>query len=195
MAKMKAITIWQPWASLLAHGVKQYETRSWATSYRGPIAIHAAAREPRKCFDALDLDGVFQVAAALRNNGVVHKDIPIYLVIPEIVEHDLLPTSAVIATAELAGCHRIVLHGGRGLSSASPGWLETDHGIYEPTDQELFFGDWAPGRYAWEITNIKLLDTPVPAKGKQGLWNWEPGEKCDFTLDAYARHFSAGSTK
>lgn len=40
---MKAITIWQPWASLLAHRVKTYETRSWATAYRGPIAIHAAA--------------------------------------------------------------------------------------------------------------------------------------------------------
>ena len=39
---MKAITIWQPWASLLVSGRKRYETRSWATSYRGPIAIHAA---------------------------------------------------------------------------------------------------------------------------------------------------------
>ena len=41
---MKAITIWQPWASLLASGRKRYETRSWATTYRGPIAIHAAKR-------------------------------------------------------------------------------------------------------------------------------------------------------
>lgn len=50
---MKAITIWQPWASLIACGVKQYETRSWPTKYRGPIAIHAAAmdmvrRQPMK---------------------------------------------------------------------------------------------------------------------------------------------------
>lgn len=36
---MKAITIWQPWASLLAYGGKQFETRSWATSYRGPMDI------------------------------------------------------------------------------------------------------------------------------------------------------------
>lgn len=39
---MKALTIWQPWASLLVSGQKKYETRSWATAYRGPIAIHAA---------------------------------------------------------------------------------------------------------------------------------------------------------
>ena len=39
---MKALTLWQPWASLVAWGEKQYETRSWPTSYRGPLAIHAS---------------------------------------------------------------------------------------------------------------------------------------------------------
>lgn len=50
---MKALTIWQPWASLLVSGQKKYETRSWATSYRGPIAIHAAMRPVRRTIDAL----------------------------------------------------------------------------------------------------------------------------------------------
>lgn len=45
---MKAITLWQPWATLIAIGAKRIETRSWATSYRGPIAIHAAARRPER---------------------------------------------------------------------------------------------------------------------------------------------------
>lgn len=39
---MKAITLWQPWASLLAGGPKIYETHSWAAAYRSPVAIHAA---------------------------------------------------------------------------------------------------------------------------------------------------------
>lgn len=39
---MKALTIWQPWAQLLATGTKNIETRSWGTRYRGPILIHAA---------------------------------------------------------------------------------------------------------------------------------------------------------
>ena len=43
---MKAISLWQPWASLVAHGLKRYETRSWSTKYRGPLAIHAA-KTPR----------------------------------------------------------------------------------------------------------------------------------------------------
>lgn len=43
---MKAITLHQPWATLISLGVKSIETRSWSTSYRGPLAIHAAARPP-----------------------------------------------------------------------------------------------------------------------------------------------------
>lgn len=39
---MKALSLWQPWASLVAAGVKIDETRHWSTEYRGPIAIQAA---------------------------------------------------------------------------------------------------------------------------------------------------------
>ena len=38
---MKAITVLQPWAWLLATGKKRCETRSWKTNYRGEILIHA----------------------------------------------------------------------------------------------------------------------------------------------------------
>lgn len=41
------LSLWQPWATLVALGVKTIETRSWSTHYRGPLAIHAAARRPR----------------------------------------------------------------------------------------------------------------------------------------------------
>ena len=43
---MKAITVWQPWAQLLAEGKKHDETRSWRTNYRGEILIHAAKKDP-----------------------------------------------------------------------------------------------------------------------------------------------------
>jgi hypothetical protein len=39
---MKAISLLQPWASLVVMGVKTIETRSWGTKYRGPILIHAS---------------------------------------------------------------------------------------------------------------------------------------------------------
>ena len=38
---MKAITIKEPWASLIINGYKEYEFRSWKTNYRGKILIHA----------------------------------------------------------------------------------------------------------------------------------------------------------
>lgn len=41
---MRAISLWQPYASAIALGHKAIETRSWSTRYRGPLAIHAAQR-------------------------------------------------------------------------------------------------------------------------------------------------------
>ena len=86
---MKAITVWQPWAGALAAGIKESETRSWATKYRGPIAIHAAMRE---VFDGLALIPV-----------------PIALKIKEALrcEWDEMPRGAIIATGELVDCIKI----------------------------------------------------------------------------------------
>lgn len=39
---MKILSLWQPWASCIAHGLKLNETRSWSTEHRGPLWIHAA---------------------------------------------------------------------------------------------------------------------------------------------------------
>ena len=41
---MRALSLRQPWASLIADGHKTIETRTWRTRYRGPLAIHASAR-------------------------------------------------------------------------------------------------------------------------------------------------------
>lgn len=40
---MKTLSIKQPWASLIAHGIKDVENRSWRTKFRGRIYIHASA--------------------------------------------------------------------------------------------------------------------------------------------------------
>ncbi len=41
---MLALSLIQPYASLIAWGHKRFETRSWQTRHRGPLAIHASAR-------------------------------------------------------------------------------------------------------------------------------------------------------
>ena len=56
---MKAITIKQPFATLIAEGLKEYEFRTWKTNYRGDILIHAgntSDKEAMKRFEHLNLD-------------------------------------------------------------------------------------------------------------------------------------------
>jgi len=45
---MKVITIKQPFASLIAEGIKKYEFRTWKTNYRGDILIHAGKSIDKK---------------------------------------------------------------------------------------------------------------------------------------------------
>lgn len=56
---MKVITIKQPWATLIAEGIKKYEFRTWKTKYRGEILIHAGKGIDKKAmqkYDHLNLD-------------------------------------------------------------------------------------------------------------------------------------------
>lgn len=138
---MKAITLWQPWASLVAVGAKTIETRSWRTHYRGPIAIHAAKRPVARNLDR----GFVGVAANwLRKNEAgqffdwdVMDELPYGCVIATAFLVDILPTDRV---------NRHVING-----------------------REETFGDFSPGRFAWFLIDIKPVD-PIPYRGKQGLW-------------------------
>jgi hypothetical protein len=48
---MHALSVLQPWATLIALGLKRIETRSWHTSYRGRLAVHASSRQPPRFYD------------------------------------------------------------------------------------------------------------------------------------------------
>lgn len=69
----KAISLTQPWATLIAIGAKRIETRSWSTKYRGPIAIHAAKGFPTWCRDLCDEEPFRSV---LRHRGLGASDLP-----------------------------------------------------------------------------------------------------------------------
>lgn len=89
---MKAITLTQPWATLVALGKKKIETRSWSTDYRGPLAIHAAKGFPdwarQMCHNSVFAD-------ALELAGIGHPDD--------------LPLGVVVATCELVKVERITM--------------------------------------------------------------------------------------
>ena len=80
--RIKAITLHQPWASAIAEGLKQVETRGWGTDYRGPLAIHAGKRHT---------DWFNAPKAALE-----HWD-----------EAGTLPLGAIVAVCELVDCQRM----------------------------------------------------------------------------------------
>lgn len=132
---MKALTLWQPWASLIAWGEKQYETRSWPTSYRGPLAIHAGLNDDTQEF--LRLNVFYRVAFALA----------------DVDPGTRLPAGAVLCLVNLVDC---VPTAGQRI-----------------TQQEQNFGDWSTGRFAWKLELVEVFTPPIPAKGKQGLWEWE----------------------
>lgn len=52
---MKALTLWQPWATLIVNGDKHIETRGHKTNIRGRVAIHAAKVNKVKLFLSLPM--------------------------------------------------------------------------------------------------------------------------------------------
>ena len=40
------------------------------------------------------------------------------------------------------------------------------------TPLEMALGDYSPGRFAWVLENPVMFDTPIPARGQQGWWEW-----------------------
>lgn len=51
---MRALSIRQPWASAIILGDKDVENRTWRTHYRGPLLVHAGARDDLAGWQALD---------------------------------------------------------------------------------------------------------------------------------------------
>jgi len=55
---MKALSLWQPWASLIYDGRKTIETRHWELLHRGPLAIHAAMKVDREACEDFGYDAL-----------------------------------------------------------------------------------------------------------------------------------------
>lgn len=56
---MKVITLRQPWATLVAEGIKKYEFRGWKTNYRGKVLIHAGVgidKDDMKKYESMNLE-------------------------------------------------------------------------------------------------------------------------------------------
>jgi len=142
---MKAITLWEPYARLVAGGVKLVETRSWGTPYRGPLAIHAARKWDAEV--AADIERVredLKKCWALTALGL-RKD-------QKRVLYDLpweKGLGCILAVVELVDCRPM---------------------LEAPDTVEGLFGSFGPGRWGWKLEHVRPLAEPVPCKGQRMLW-------------------------
>lgn len=140
-ARVRALSLTQPWATLIAIGAKRIETRSWSTSYRARIAIHASKTMPGYCRRFAYSEPAWTV---LNIAGITLGD-----------NCETLPRGAIIATATLADVVRT-----EDITAMSQGLLR----------HEIEFGEYARGRYGWILQDVVALAEPIPCKGALGLW-------------------------
>jgi hypothetical protein len=142
---MKALTITQPWASLMAAGWKEIETRSWATRYRGELVIHAAKGFPKW---ARDLCGEPPFAQKL-----LHRS------------PDELPLGIGLCVVELIACIS--------TDFLEESWDRAEEVLKHPVSEyERDFGDYSSGRFAWITRFIRPLHKQRPVRGALGLWEF-----------------------
>lgn len=82
---MKALSLWQPWASAIVLGWKRVETRHWSTRYRGALAIHAAKRwtaEEREDWAALSRAEGFDASSYEMSFGALIATVCLVDVVP-----------------------------------------------------------------------------------------------------------------
>jgi len=137
-AILKALTIDALWAWAIIWGPKRVENRSWRTSYRGPLVIHAGQNKTR---DA-------EALAFLRSQGL---DPPVAECLEEfrgciIGVVDLVD---IVPEKETQG-FPFITEVGRYLIGSDP---------------------FATGPQCWILEQPRALEIPIPATGKQGIWN------------------------
>jgi hypothetical protein len=146
-AGMPAISLWQPFASLIfawdrerGNFAKCFETRGFKLPTRligQEVAIHATAKFPAAKHISKALN---DLCYDLWGCGYNYS----------------LPFGAVIGKVRF----------GASIPTA-------EECAFQP-DTEIAAGDWTPGRWAWPIIETKAWD-PTPMKGRQGWWRFPVG--------------------
>ena len=171
MVKLKAITVQQPWANLVADGTKHIVTRSRRTSYRGRLVIHAAKTD-------LHLRAHNEYPAACHGRALATAS--------GNAHWPRLPLGVIVATCTLADCAPI-----GGPTDFSTGLVEGEppafpdravvvrHPALGPCDEslvlddpgegprdisdELPYGDFSPGRWALFLEDVQPVEARCPA--------------------------------
>jgi hypothetical protein len=127
---VKALTVKQPWASLILAGYKDVENRTRPTKHRGPLAIHVSKRPARNAFELLPSPHLFPWSVALLAMS------------PKVGQF-----GNVFGTVDVVDC----------IQDSDSRWA-------------------LDGHWHWILENPQVLDEPVPATGRLGLWEWHESD-------------------
>lgn len=149
MMANKAISLTQPWASLVMTGAKRWETRSWRTRYVGDIVICASKGYPRDCRELLQSSA--NCAARTFRDGVGH-----------LYDPDALPIGVALGIALLRGC----------LSTNDRDYVKKAADLGVPhAPREVLFGNYGSDRWIWLLDHIRPFEKPIPVKGSLGIFS------------------------
>lgn len=142
---LRALSLWEPWASLVAHGHKEWETRSWTTPQRCPLAIHASKTDKY----------AGEIVRLFREAGLPDEELDAFLkAVCQPTGH--WPLGCITAIVRLENV------------------LPTGAVRHTLSRKEKTFGNYEDRRFAWRMTDRYLLKEPVPARGMQCLWQPSP---------------------
>lgn len=137
---VRVLSLHQPWASAIARGHKRIETRSWPTTWRGLVAIHATRK------------GRENVRAHVQHDEALSRRLGMGPL-------QDLPKGALVALVEVLDCE--------GTRNA-PMWPSAIREAL--TEQERELGDFSVGRYAWFLRLHACIESAAIAHaGRQGL--------------------------
>jgi len=154
---VKALTIWQPWASLIMIGAKPHEFRGYAAPrfVRGKrIVIHAGARpvRPAEVDDLLrriDAEAAGTCPEDERTCLDLDKARDLLIRVKAAFKYRLLPLSMGLGTA-------VVGEPVQSCDLFKMNVADSDRGVFN---------------WAWPLTDIQHFEPPIPMRGAQGFWN------------------------
>jgi hypothetical protein len=146
---MKALTVWEPWASLIIIGAKPFEFRKWpapASIVGERIVIHSSKREMRR-------DEVRDLLDRLDDPDGGHA------LKPEVARPFLEDLARGRQLLEGYGLGTVVLGAPKRAIEVFSTIGDSDR-----VDHNVF---------AWPMLDVKPFESPVLARGAQGFWIWE----------------------
>lgn len=151
---LRALTVYQPWATLIVNGAKPFEFRSWKlpdTMIGKRVVIHAAQKK-LDCNEAREILGRLKAGGDCTARTCLEADIAIPL-----IEQMILDSA------------RGALTMGVGLGTATFGECASPRTVAAHFGYQAGIHDT---NYGWRLDDIEKWTDPIYQRGYQGIWNW-----------------------